>query len=480
MAEIQKGLPKRARTDTVAVSHDKIAHPASTGNSSIVGRSMSKKSKRAKLGRPMKQLQQRPSASSQIQTHERLISHAQYAQQQMRGGDFAGCIRTCEPLLNSLPKHSEMRIEVLSLLGLAHGMLKHYQQSYDVFSEAIALDPTQAEFWYNHGMACHYMSRPAEMVRDFERAVELTKNDTSEMARRFALQLEESRQELQEAMEAHETDITFEQYLEREQRFTQALSLVRQDKWQEAERLFRQLTETGSRVPSYWGNLGVSLMMQFRYDEAEEALKQALAVDPDYSIARDNLKKVPELRRSKEPIGHKMINPYREEDVKQSLALYEKDDEDEVTTCTVIEKVGHAVTGTWRRLGKQPPRYNFFLNTYQDTRFTTCPQCKGKTQPRKFSLVMNVNPRHTTILDKMCRFCDACDLLIVHQDQLEEQLAMHFMTGKPEVIGNDYQVIGTLDRAEWKRGKQELLSSEQVIEYLHDFKEVVTFSRVPV
>ena len=426
----------------------------------------------------MKQLQQRASIPPQIR--EQFVNRAQYAKEQMLIGDFASCVRTCEPLLNSLPWHSELRLEVLALLGLAHGMLKHYQQSYDVFSEAITLDPTIAEFWHNRGLACHYMARPGEAVRNFERAVELSKNDTSEMSRKFAVELEVGRQELQEAMQAHETDITFEHYMEREECFTQALRLVRQEKWQEAELLFRQLTETGSRVPSYWGNLGVSLMMQLRYDEAEEALKQAIAIEPDYLIARDNLKKLPEIRRSKRPIEHKLINPSREEDVKQSLALYQKDEEGKVTSGTLIEKVGHTVTSTWRQLGKQRPLYDFFLNTYQDTRFTTCPRCKGKTRSRKFSLVVNVNPKHTVIVDKICRFCNACDLLIVHQDQLEEQLATEFMTINPEVIGNDYQVIGTLDRAEWNQGKQDPLSVERVIEYLHDFNEVVSFERVPV
>ncbi len=54
------------------------------------------------------------------------------------------------------------------------------------------------------------------------------------------------------------------------------------------------------------------------------------------------------------------------------------------------------------------------------------------------------------------------------------------MTINPEAIGNDYQVVGTLDRAELNQRKQDPLSFEQVIEYLHDFKEVVTFQRVPV
>ena len=135
--------------------------------------SMSKKTKRSK------------------QSHRRLahprpleqqISHAQH---QMLQGDFAGAINTCEPLLNLLPRQSSLRVQVLALLGLAHGMLQHYETSYDLFTEALTIDPTNAELWYNHGLASRYTTRFARAARDFERAVELSGNDTGEMARKF-------------------------------------------------------------------------------------------------------------------------------------------------------------------------------------------------------------------------------------------------------------------------------------------------------
>lgn len=110
----------------------------------------------------------------------------------------------------------------------------------------------------------------------------------------------------------------------------------------------------------------------------------------------------------------------------------------------------------------------------------TCPQCKGRTLTRKPSLVISVNPRHVTILDKNARFCQACDLLIVHQDELEKALNAQFMKDKSELIDNDYQVIGTIDREEWDRRERGPLSMERLLEYLHDFKEVVTFSRKPI
>ena len=130
---------------------------------------------------------------------------------------------------------------------------------------------------------------------------------------------------------------------------------------------------------------------------------------------------------------------------------------------------------TTTQLGTLPPRYRFFLNPYQDMRFTKCPQCDSKTLLRKLPLVIHVEPMHMLSLNKTCRYCPRCDLLIAHQDDLEHFLASFFTEYKPDVIGNDYLVIGTEDRTVWKRGMQQPLTIQEALEALHDFKEVVTF-----
>jgi tetratricopeptide (TPR) repeat protein len=440
---------------------------------------MSKKSKRAKLARPMKQLQHRPpSVPSEI--HEQLANRAKYARQQMFQGDFAGCISTCESLLTSIPKSSALHIEVLSLLGLAHSMLQHHQASYDAFSTAIAIDPTMPELWYNHGLVCYHLGRYAEAVRDYERAAELSKDDTNEIARKIAKELVRSRRELQEMMEEHGLNITLEEYTEREEIFTEALNLVQQKKWQEAEQIFQQLAAMGTRIPSYWGNLGVCLMMQGHYDEAEEALKQALAIDPEYPFARDNLKKLPEARRGKKPLDTQVFHQSPdEEEVNQAFTIYEHNEQNTSVAAITVEKSGNTTTTTFgKQLGQQPPRYRLCLNT-NERHLTTCPDCKTKTRSRKYTLVIKMLPEHIMIEDKLCRYCHKCDLLIVHKDQLEDLLNTHLATTNPKLVGNDYRLLGTLDRAEWDHVGQEPFSLEQVVEYLHDFKEVVWFEEVP-
>ena len=131
------------------------------------------------------------------------------------------------------------------------------------------------------------------------------------------------------------------------------------------------------------------------------------------------------------------------------------------------------------RLGKQPPRFRFFLNPYTDVRFTTCPQCGGKTRQRKLPLVIHVDPMQLMALNKTCRYCPACDLLIAHQDELEALLASFFGEHQPEIVGNDYLVLGTEARADWLRGMRTAVYPQEALEHLHDFREVVRFTPAP-
>ncbi|GLV57987.1 hypothetical protein KDH_48210 [Dictyobacter sp. S3.2.2.5] len=130
---------------------------------------------------------------------------------------------------------------------------------------------------------------------------------------------------------------------------------------------------------------------------------------------------------------------------------------------------------TKAQLGKQYPRYRFYLNPYQDLRWTMCPQCKNKMHQRKLPLVIHVDPAYLLSLNKTCRYCPHCDLLIAHQNDVEGFLAAYFSRPDLEIVGNDYLVVGTMDRAIWKRGIQQPLTVQETLDALHDFKDVVTF-----
>src|SRR5436309_1079606 len=128
-----------------------------------------------------------------------------------------------------------------------------------------------------------------------------------------------------------------------------------------------------------------------------------------------------------------------------------------------------------KRLGKLKPRFKFFLNPYPDVRFTRCPKCQGKTKLRKLPLLIHVDPENLMVLNKTCRFCPYCELLIAHQDEIEAQLTGYFGQHNPEVVGNEYLVLGTVDRPAWQQGTQAPVGLKDMLEQAHDFKKILEF-----
>ncbi len=132
-----------------------------------------------------------------------------------------------------------------------------------------------------------------------------------------------------------------------------------------------------------------------------------------------------------------------------------------------------------RRFGKLPPRYRFFLNPYPDYRFTSCPNCEKLTKWRKFVLLVHIDPLHLLAQNIHCRYCPDCDLLIVHQDELEAQLAIHLSEHFPSAVGNDYLVMGTMERAAWNENRRNPKPLPEILDSVADFREVLTIKVRP-
>jgi hypothetical protein len=131
------------------------------------------------------------------------------------------------------------------------------------------------------------------------------------------------------------------------------------------------------------------------------------------------------------------------------------------------------------RLGKLPPLYNFILNPHAETRVSTCPGCERRMRQRKVPLFIHVDPMHPVVINYTCRYCPDCDLLVAHQDEIEQLLAGLFAQHKPEAIGNDYLVMGTVERAAWRESQRRQMAPLEMLEQLHDFKEVLSLEYRP-
>src|SRR6185437_11058163 len=104
------------------------------------------------------------------------------------------------------------------------------------------------------------------------------------------------------------------------------------------------------------------------------------------------------------------------------------------------------------RIGKLEPRYAFILNPYPGERLSKCPRCHAPTHPRKFALLVHVDEWGPLVLGKTCVYCSVCELIIVHQNELEAELAAHFLQLAPHLVGKKYMVLGTVEKSFWKAG----------------------------
>lgn len=130
------------------------------------------------------------------------------------------------------------------------------------------------------------------------------------------------------------------------------------------------------------------------------------------------------------------------------------------------------------QLGGQPPRYSFVFNPYPDMRISSCPYCESKTGQRKIPLLIYVDPEHPIALNYTCRYCRECDLLIAHKHEVEHLLTQLFKRANPAIIGNQYLVIGTLEKSVWKEGARQSKSMAEMLPHISEFAEYLNELRV--
>ena len=120
-------------------------------------------------------------------------------------------------------------------------------------------------------------------------------------------------------------------------------------------------------------------------------------------------------------------------------------------------------------------RHYFFLNPYEDCAFTSCPKCNTKTKVRKFPLVIHIEPNTLFVLNKNCKYCPTCDLIIVKKAEIENLMSAQFEQVNPTVIGNEYLVFGTLDKKDWQKNKTVTMNTGETMEKAYVFKDVLKF-----
>lgn len=244
------------------------------------------------------------------------------ASDQIRAEDYKDAIRTCKRILRYLPQKDDVRAETLGYMGSAYAMQNKFDETYQTFEQALEITPDNSYFWFDFGLACLHTSRYGKAVRALEQAVAL--EGDGEMAEQFAEKLALAQKIAHAEMELRGPDFTIEQLVEQQDLFQQAIELSSKKEWGKSENAYRKSITMGDCLPQPWGNLGLTLMMQKRFDEAENAYRRALEHDPNYEIAQSNLKRLDFMRENPdyEP-EFQVTSPYA--DMKASITIVEED-----------------------------------------------------------------------------------------------------------------------------------------------------------
>jgi hypothetical protein len=123
------------------------------------------------------------------------------------------------------------------------------------------------------------------------------------------------------------------------------------------------------------------------------------------------------------------------------------------------------------RIGKLPPRYSLLLNSHAEVRLSKCPKCQKVTHLRKFALFVYIDKWVPMALGKTCRYCSRREMVMVQRAELEAELARGVSQRAPQVIGNDYLVVGTMEKKIWREGLEgEAKPLAGMLKHVADFK----------
>jgi tetratricopeptide (TPR) repeat protein len=237
----------------------------------------------------------RPTAAPRHTTQPRDIDRwLDRAARQLVATDYPGVIATAGRVLRAPIASSEQRAEAYDRLGAAYMLLQQHEDAYAMVTAAVVLTPDNPLLWYNRGITARYTTRFGQSLRDFERAQALDEDGL--LADKLADALPFARSLAEDERRLRGSDFTLDQLIAQEELFQQAVQVMAQGRWAEAEPMFRQNIAMGDVLPQPWGNLGLCLLMQRQFDAAEAALRRALEIDPSYTIARQNLAELPKIR----------------------------------------------------------------------------------------------------------------------------------------------------------------------------------------
>ncbi len=132
----------------------------------------------------------------------------------------------------------------------------------------------------------------------------------------------------------------------------------------------------------------------------------------------------------------------------------------------------------------QKSKYYFYLNPHEEYKWTKCPKCDNKTKLRKYCLMIHYGDKTANFnqlisLNKSCKFCPYCELIIGQKSEIETYLSQLIPGLGLRFNQKNYFVFGTMDRKDWRKSQKEPLNQRKALDIIFQFKDILDFDIRP-
>jgi Flp pilus assembly protein TadD len=224
----------------------------------------------------------------ELRRQPRSISHEfQRALELLESGKPRSALRKLQRAVERDPQNGEAQ----SALGVCLLMLGKVVEALPSLERAAALEPEEPLHRWNLAAAAKQAERLGGAYLALRGYLQL--NDPSGGA-------EERQKDAQKFVRAYERmlqkwhpGVELGDVLRGEELFARAYAALSEGRLDEARDGFERVLELVPRHYPSWGNLGATLANLGEHDMAQKCLEQALALKPDYELARRNLEMLP-------------------------------------------------------------------------------------------------------------------------------------------------------------------------------------------
>jgi tetratricopeptide (TPR) repeat protein len=230
----------------------------------------------------------------------------------------SGKLNMAEPIIVKLLREHPDLHSTHFAMGVLCGMKGRYDEAIVYFDNAIRIFPYFVEAWFNKGAAHQKKLEVGEMIRAYQKVVELG-DPAEDFVRQARAIIKRSEQQIQE-----DVGVSLDIHLKGMDKFNRAFAAMERSEWEDALRGFQEVLAIIPRHPQSYGNMGICYGHLGRKKEAIDAFDKALELDPKYEPARLNRRVFGELKEGdKPPAIFKSVDYYKDYATKKQ-SLWER------------------------------------------------------------------------------------------------------------------------------------------------------------